>query len=205
MGDRNRLWRFLVFRPLKGVLPAWLGGSGSATPPRAGSSARHRAAGVGRGRLIFSTTLGEFHPVEKKRQSSMRISKAIVGRSTIIGSRSSIAAGIACSRRPKGCSGSTFFAGVHCLEKRSEMEEVRYFGSIRAFFEKPEVAAVRSGFGSFYLLHGNGEIDRRAGMERLFSSQPRDSRSEMGGVPLVLMAFLGGIVLRSPRRVPPGE
>lgn len=192
-----------TIRPLNGILPEWLENQNREIRPVQNLLRGISLLESGQGGYILDA-YGGIHPVgespiryEDLREHSRQKYHYWPGRD--------IAASIACS--PDGRQIAVFdaFGGVHCLEKNAETDEVRYFGSIRAFFQKPEAAAVQPGFGSFYFLHGSGEIDRRAGFERLFSSRLRDSFEEIGLLPLGILAILGGIVFRSPRRVPPGE
>ncbi len=192
-----------TIRPLNGILPEWLENRNREIRPGQDLLRGISLLESGQGGYLLDA-YGGIHPVgqspiryEDLREHSRQKYHYWPGRD--------FAAAIACSPDGRQIAVFDVFGGVHCLEKNAETEEVRYFGSIRAFFQKPEAAAVEAGFGSFYFLHGSGEIDRRAGFERLFSSRLRDSFEEIGLLPLGILAILGGIVFRSPRRVPPGE
>jgi len=137
-------------RPLKGVLPEWLGDQNRQLRPRQDLLRGMALLESGQGGYLLDA-YGGIHPVGQTpirykdlREHSRQKYHYWLGKE--------IAVSIACSPDGRQIAVFDVFGGVHCLEKTAEAEEVRYFGSIRAFFQTPQAAAVQPGFGSFYLL-----------------------------------------------------
>jgi len=117
-----------------------------------------------------------------------------------------VARSIDCSADGRQVTIFDVYGGLHGMEKTTDLERVHYFGSVRPEFSQPEVASVKAAYGSHYVLHRGGGIDRRAGGERLFAPfRPAAAKIPATLLPLTLMGALGWILLRSPRRVPPAS